>query len=78
VLYLDVPKIDRHVGHVAMLFQVYVSNVSSVLDVCSKCFILIVQSRYDVEHVVVGPTCRSHLIVVAGPCMRVGARGHER
>jgi hypothetical protein len=30
-------------SHVAMVFQLYVSNVSSVLDVCCKCFIWILQ-----------------------------------
>ena len=33
-------KVDRDVTHVAMVFQLYVTNVSSVLDVCCKCFIL--------------------------------------
>jgi hypothetical protein len=33
VLHLKVLKIDRDVAHVAMVFQLYVSNVSSVLDV---------------------------------------------
>ena len=38
----DVAKVDRDVAHVAMgytcMFQVYVLNVSSVLDVYCKCF----------------------------------------
>jgi hypothetical protein len=33
VLHLDVLKIDRDVAHVAMVFQLYVPNVLSVLDV---------------------------------------------
>jgi hypothetical protein len=39
VLHLDVSKIGQDVGRVAMIFQVYVPNVLSVLDVCCKCFI---------------------------------------
>jgi hypothetical protein len=32
VLHLDVSKRDQDVGHAAMVFQVYVLNVSPVLD----------------------------------------------
>jgi hypothetical protein len=39
VLHLDVSKVDRDVAHVAMVFQLYVPNVSSDLDVYCKCFI---------------------------------------
>jgi hypothetical protein len=38
VLYLDVSKEDRDVGHVAIVFQVCVLNVLPVLNVCCKCF----------------------------------------
>jgi hypothetical protein len=38
----------KDVAHVAMsytrMFQVYVTNVSSVLDVCYKCFIWMLQN----------------------------------
>jgi hypothetical protein len=43
VLHLDISKADRDVSHAAMMFQLYVPNVSSVLDVCSKCFIWMLQ-----------------------------------
>ena len=43
VLQLDVLKVDRDVAHVAMVFQLYVSNISSVLDVCCKYFIWMLQ-----------------------------------
>ena len=43
VLHLDVSKVDRDVEHVAMVFQLYVLNVSSVLDVCCKVFIRMLQ-----------------------------------
>ena len=39
VLHLYVSKVGWDVAHVAMVFQLYVLNVSSVLDVCCKCFI---------------------------------------
>jgi hypothetical protein len=32
VLHLYVSKVDRDVAHVTMLFQLYVPNISSVLD----------------------------------------------
>jgi hypothetical protein len=48
VLHKDVAKVDRDVAHVAMgyirMFQVYVANVLSVLDVCCKCFIWMLQN----------------------------------
>jgi hypothetical protein len=43
VLYLDVSKVDRDVAHVAMVFQLYVPNVLSVLDVCCRAFIWMLQ-----------------------------------
>jgi hypothetical protein len=39
VLHLDVSKVDRDVAYVAMMFQLYVLNVLSVLDVYYKGFI---------------------------------------
>ena len=39
VLHLDVSKVDQDVARVAMVFQLYVLNVSSILDVCCKGFI---------------------------------------
>jgi hypothetical protein len=46
-LHLDVLKVDRDVVHVAMVFQLYVLNISSVLDICCKGFILMfVEYRY--------------------------------
>ena len=39
VLHLDVSKVDRDVAHVAIVFQLYVLNVSSALDVRCKGFI---------------------------------------
>jgi len=39
VFYIDVAKVDRDVANVAMVFQVYAPNVSSVSDVCCNCFI---------------------------------------
>ena len=43
VFHADVAKVDRVVAHVAMgntrMFQVYVPNVSFVLNICYKCFI---------------------------------------
>jgi hypothetical protein len=48
VFYMDVAKVDRDVTHMAMsytrMFQVYVLNVLSVLDVCCKCFIWMLQN----------------------------------
>jgi hypothetical protein len=43
VLHLDVSKVDQDVTHVAMVFQPYVPNVSSILDVCCKGFIWMLQ-----------------------------------
>jgi hypothetical protein len=43
VLHLDVSKVDQDVAHVSMVFQLYVPNISSVLDVCCKCFIWTLQ-----------------------------------
>jgi hypothetical protein len=47
VFHVDVVKVDRDVAHGAMAihvcFEVYVPNVSSVSDVCCKCFIWILQ-----------------------------------
>jgi hypothetical protein len=43
VLHLDVLEVDRDVAHVAIVFQLYVPNVSSVLDVCYKFFIWMLQ-----------------------------------
>jgi hypothetical protein len=44
LFYIDVAKVGQDVAHVAMaiyvLFQVYVSNVFSVADICCKCFYL--------------------------------------
>ena len=39
VLYLDVSKTDRDITHVAMVFQLYVPNISYVLDIHCKGFI---------------------------------------
>jgi hypothetical protein len=43
VFYINVAKVDWDVAHVAMghthMFQVYVPIVSSVSDICCKCFI---------------------------------------
>jgi hypothetical protein len=43
VFHKYVAKVDQNVAHVTMdytrMFQVYVPNVSSVLDICCKCFI---------------------------------------
>jgi hypothetical protein len=39
VLYLDISKVDQNIAYVAMVFQLYVPNVSSGLDVCCKGFI---------------------------------------
>jgi hypothetical protein len=36
LFYTDVAKVDRDVAYVAMVFQLYVPNVSSVLDICCK------------------------------------------
>jgi hypothetical protein len=48
VFYMDVAKVDIDVTHMAMgytrMFQVYVPNVLSVLDVCCKCFIWMLQN----------------------------------
>ena len=39
VLHLDVSKVDRDVTHITMVLQLYVINISSVLDVCCTGFI---------------------------------------
>jgi hypothetical protein len=48
VFHKDIAKVDRDVAHIVMgyirMFQVYVSNVSSVLDVCCKYFIWMLQN----------------------------------
>ena len=48
VFHKDVLKVDLGVAHVAMgytrMFQVYVLNVSSVLVICCKCFIWVLQN----------------------------------
>jgi hypothetical protein len=43
VLHLDVSKVDRDVAHVAMVFELYVPNILSVLDVYCKSFIWMLQ-----------------------------------
>ena len=43
VLHLDVSKVDQCVAHVAMMFQLYITNVLSVFDVCYKGFIWMLQ-----------------------------------
>jgi hypothetical protein len=53
VFYIDVAKVDCNVVKIARcctccngcthMFQVYVPNVLSVLDICSKCFISMLQ-----------------------------------
>jgi hypothetical protein len=43
VLHLDVSKVDRDIAHVTIVFQLYVSNISSILDVCCKGFIWMLQ-----------------------------------
>ena len=43
VLHLNVSKVDRDVAHVAIAFQVYAPNVSSLLDVCCRGFIWMMQ-----------------------------------
>jgi hypothetical protein len=50
VLYIDVAKVDRDVAHVASvssgyirMFQMYVTNVLFVSDVCCKYFIWMLQ-----------------------------------
>jgi hypothetical protein len=45
VLYLNVSKVDRDVGHVAMLFQVCVPNVLSVFKRMLQMFHLDVAER---------------------------------
>jgi hypothetical protein len=60
------------------VFQTYVANVSTVLDVCCKCFYLdVVKIDREVAHVVMGPTCCKRLPQILGrrcgsPC---GLRG---
>jgi hypothetical protein len=70
VLHLDVSKVDRDVTHVAMVFQLYVLNVSSILDVCCKCFVWMLQKWIEVLHGAAGG-CRC-----ASPCDGRG-RGAE-
>jgi hypothetical protein len=53
----DVVKVDRDVVYVAMMFQLYVLNFSSVLDVCCK-----VLSRYCKSR---SGCCTTWLVVVA-------------
>ena len=60
VLHLNVSRVDWDVGHVVMVFQVYIPNISDILDVRSK-------SRSGVVYVVLGPINRSHLLAAAGP-----------
>jgi hypothetical protein len=46
MLYIDVAKVDWDVAYIVMAIHVcfkYVLNVSSVLDVCCKCFILMLE-----------------------------------
>jgi hypothetical protein len=43
VLYLYISKVDWDVGYVATVFQVYVFNVSSILDVYCRYFIWMLQ-----------------------------------
>jgi hypothetical protein len=43
VLHLDVSKVDRDVAYVTMMFELYVPNVLSVLDVYCKGFIWMLQ-----------------------------------
>jgi hypothetical protein len=41
MLYLDVSKVDRDIGHVAVVFQMYVPNVSSIFRRMLQMFHLI-------------------------------------
>jgi hypothetical protein len=41
VFHLDILKVDRDVAYIVMVSQLYVLNVSSVLDICCKSFIWI-------------------------------------
>jgi hypothetical protein len=43
VLHLDVSKVDPDVADVAMVFQLYIPNVSFILEVCCNGFILVLQ-----------------------------------
>jgi hypothetical protein len=43
MLHLDVSKVDQDGAKVAMVFQLYVPNVLSVLNVCCKGFIWMLQ-----------------------------------
>ena len=43
LLHLDVSKVDQDVTLVAMMFQLYITNVLSVFDVCYKGFIWMLQ-----------------------------------
>jgi hypothetical protein len=38
VLHLDISKLNRMFAHIAMVFQLYIINVSFVLDICYKDF----------------------------------------
>jgi hypothetical protein len=68
VFYTSVVKIDRDVAHVAKgytrMFQVYVPTVSSVLDVCCKCFIWMLQKyikhMFQVFHLDVAYICNGY------------------
>ena len=48
VFHKDVAKVDWDVAYAAMgysrMFQMYVLNVSSISDVCCKCFIWMLQN----------------------------------
>jgi hypothetical protein len=79
VLNLDVSKVDRDVAHVIMMFQLYVSNVSSVLDVRGKGFISDV-TKVDLVFEWCSETHlpQPHAAVTGPVCMRVGAEGRER
>jgi hypothetical protein len=61
VLHLNVSKVDRDVGHVALVFQVYVPNVSSVFRSMLPMFLLDVTKIDIVLHMLwcPGHTCRS-------------------
>jgi hypothetical protein len=54
MLHLYVSKVYQDVAHVAMVFELYVPNVLSVLDVCCKGFILILQKWIGVLHGLAG------------------------
>jgi hypothetical protein len=75
-LHLDVSKVHRDIAHVAMVFQLYVPNVSSVLDICCA-----QRFHLDVTKVNLMFECCSgtHLLAATRPsCMRVEAEEHEQ